>query len=241
MKLENYIVNINSSLKNIFESFNITWNKFCLVEKKGIIIWVISDWDIIKSICKNVNLNIDIKNIINYNFIYLKESKYNNQDILNIFLKNNILFIPIIKENWKIHKIILKEKFYEDVLLQDSIKDDNIKNIFPRPWWFYKSIYLSNFARSKIICVNPNQRLSLQKHNHREEHWIIINWTWEIDLEDSKKTLGKWDYFFIPKWTKHRIKNTSNDKNLYFVEVQLWDYFWEDDIIRYSDDYNRVI
>lgn len=240
MKLENILINIESDIIDIYKSFNKTSKKFCIIEKNKKIIWVISDGDIIRHISDDWKFNIKVNEVVNKNFKYLINWKHTNQDILNLFLKENILFIPILNKDKSLNNIILKDKFYEQILLQDKILDDNVNDVFPRPWGFYKSIYLSKFTRSKIICVYPWQKLSLQKHKHREEHWIIINWKWEIILEDSIRKLEKGNYFFIPKWTKHRIINTSLKDNLYFVEVQLWDYFWEDDIIRFNDDYGRA-
>ncbi len=81
--------------------------------------------------------------------------------------------------------------------------------------------------------------ISLQKHTKREEHWVVVYGKGNIILEDStiKAYTGK--YVFIPKGCKHRIINTSANQNLIFCEVQLGNYFGEDDIIRYEDKYNR--
>lgn len=107
-----------------------------------------------------------------------------------------------------------------------------------RPWGFYKSILLTKILQSKVIVVSPMQAISLQKHRHREEHWIIVYGQGEVILEDTKIQVYPGKYIFIPKGCKHRILNHSK-KNLIFFELQMGDYFGEDDIIRYEDKYNR--
>lgn len=240
MNLSQYIVKLDGAILDIYKSYNSTWVKFCFVEDNSKIVWVISDWDITRIVIERWNFDFSINDVVNRNFKFLTKMNYKPEDILKIFLEDKILFIPILDEDKKIVDLITEEKFYSNILLQDNIIDDNLNDITPRPWWFYKSIYLSRDTRSKILCVYPKQKLSLQKHLHREEHWIIVNWHWEIILEESSRKLEKWDYFFIPKWTKHRIANNSESENLYFIEVQLWSYFWEDDIIRFHDEYWRI-
>lgn len=90
----------------------------------------------------------------------------------------------------------------------------------------------------KQIQVMPGHRLSLQLHHKREEHWIITQGDPDITLGEETKTYHTGDYVFIPKETKHRIANTG-ERPVEFIEIQLGDYFGEDDIVRFQDDYNR--
>ncbi|MEI7441505.1 MAG: phosphomannose isomerase type II C-terminal cupin domain, partial [bacterium] len=92
--------------------------------------------------------------------------------------------------------------------------------------------------KSKLISVWPGQRLSYQSHNHRREHWIIVEGEGEFTLNGEKRSVKSGDHLFIPLGAKHRIANNSQAK-LEFVEVQQGSYFGEDDIIRYDDDYGR--
>lgn len=88
--------------------------------------------------------------------------------------------------------------------------------------------------------VNPKGILSLQEHKRREEHWVIINGEGRVTLGDSVKNVHAGDFIYIPKGCKHRLENPSGSEYLMVAEVQLGDYFGEDDIIRYEDIYGRV-
>lgn len=107
-----------------------------------------------------------------------------------------------------------------------------------RPWGSFTVLADLPHCKVKRIQVMPGQRLSLQMHYKREEHWIITQGEPDIVLGEETKTYRKGDYVFIPKQTKHRIANTGKEP-VEFVEVQLGDYFGEDDIVRFQDDYNR--
>jgi len=111
--------------------------------------------------------------------------------------------------------------------------------IFNRPWGFYKSTILTTHAQSKIITIFPKSELSLQEHKKREEHWIIIKGNGSAILGESLMDIYPGKYIYIPKGCKHQIINNSDD-NILFCEVQLGDYFGEDDIIRYADKYGRI-
>ena len=135
------------------------------------------------------------------------------------------------------------------MLLHDkdwNLKDDFTKlhgneidfEIFNKPWGFYKSTMLSKDVQSKVITVFPGEELSLQEHERREEHWIIIKGRGTVILDSSEFDALPGKYFFIPKGLKHQIINDGRE-NIIFAEVQLGDYFGEDDIIRYSDKYDR--
>jgi len=108
-----------------------------------------------------------------------------------------------------------------------------------KPWGYYQTIHDDNGYKVKIISVNPKQRLSLQSHNHREEHWVITKGTGKVQVNNDIHTVKNSDYIFVPLKAKHRIENIGNEV-LEFVETQIGDYLGEDDIIRYEDDYGRI-
>ena len=107
-----------------------------------------------------------------------------------------------------------------------------------RPWGKYEILRDTELFKSKVITVEPGQRLSYQSHNKRAEHWIVVAGYGEVTLNDQVRKVAHGDYIFIPLKAKHRIACTGA-KPLQFVEVQVGEYFGEDDIIRYQDDYNR--
>lgn len=107
-----------------------------------------------------------------------------------------------------------------------------------RPWGGYEIISDAEEYKCKKISVDPGAQLSYQTHKHRDEHWIIISGQAEIILEDQQISKKSGEYIFIEREKKHRIKNVGANE-LIFIEVQTGNYFGEDDIVRYDDDYSR--
>jgi len=107
-----------------------------------------------------------------------------------------------------------------------------------KPWGSYQTIYGDENTKVKIICITPNQRPSYQYHFKRTETWVIVQGEGTLTLDGDTSVVKKGDTVFVPKEAKHRIQNTGKE-NLVFVEVQLGEYFGEDDIVRVSDDYAR--
>lgn len=108
-----------------------------------------------------------------------------------------------------------------------------------RPWGRFEILRDEDDFKSKVIRVDPGQRLSYQSHRHRSEHWVIVRGRPEVVLDDEVVALAPGDHIFIPQGAKHRIRNPGTEPVL-FVEVQLGSYFGEDDIERYDDDYDRA-
>lgn len=108
-----------------------------------------------------------------------------------------------------------------------------------RPWGKYEIISDDSEYKIKVIAVNPGQQLSLQSHLHRSEHWVIIDGVGEVVINEQTLQVSPGSSIVIPSNSKHRMRNTGT-KVLRFVEVQTGDYFGEDDIKRYDDDYNRA-
>jgi hypothetical protein len=108
-----------------------------------------------------------------------------------------------------------------------------------RPWGTYQTLSQGNNYHTKLITVDPGQRLSYQTHSKRSEHWIILSGYGTITLEDQEYPCGPNQHFHIPTNAKHRIANNHPADVLTFIEVQTGTYFGEDDIVRIQDDYNR--
>jgi mannose-6-phosphate isomerase-like protein (cupin superfamily) len=108
-----------------------------------------------------------------------------------------------------------------------------------RPWGTYEVLEESDGFKVKKIVVDPGQRLSLQSHKQRREHWIVTKGVALITLGDTEQTIGPDQYIHIPVGTVHRIQNPGTEP-LIFVEVQSGNYLGEDDITRYQDDYQRI-
>ena len=170
--------------------------------------------------------------------------------VTELFKSPKIRFLPVLDEDDRLVNIITKSQMHA-LLLQDihadlsydfSSLDTGVVDheIFQRPWGYYKTTVLNDYFQAKIISVNPGQRLSLQSHNHREEHWIVVHGNGEVQLDQSVVPVHCGSTLFIPKGCKHRLTNLDDRESLIVTEVQLGDYFGEDDIIRYEDAYGRV-
>ena len=107
-----------------------------------------------------------------------------------------------------------------------------------RPWGWFKILLDTPTHKVKEILVKPGQRLSYQMHHRRSEHWFIVQGTATVTLDDQDIELKKNEYIDIPVEHKHRIANMS-DKDVIFIETQTGEYFGEDDIVRFEDDYGR--
>lgn len=108
-----------------------------------------------------------------------------------------------------------------------------------RPWGTYQVLSQHKQYQVKEIVVFPGQRLSLQRHQHRAEHWVIIQGTGIVTVGENNISVQAESTVFIDKMVTHRIANTG-DRELRFIEVQTGTYFGEDDIERLEDDYGRV-
>ena len=108
-----------------------------------------------------------------------------------------------------------------------------------RPWGWYEVIDQGDRFKVKNIEVKPGQRLSLQKHHHRTEHWIVVSGTAEVQLNETRQLLGENQSTYIPLGCMHRLSNPGKIP-LKIIEVQSGAYLEEDVIERFDDDHGRI-
>jgi mannose-6-phosphate isomerase len=108
-----------------------------------------------------------------------------------------------------------------------------------RPWGYFCVLADEPDHKVKRIVVFPKQRLSLQRHLHRREHWYIVQGSAVVTIDGDQIPLEGGQSVDVPQGAWHRIMNTG-DENVVVIEVQGGDYFGEDDIERSEDDYGRV-
>ena len=108
-----------------------------------------------------------------------------------------------------------------------------------RPWGSYETIVESAGFKAKRIIVNPQQKLSLQMHHHRAEHWVVVKGTAQVTNGDKSFLLSQDESTYIPIGQTHRLENPGKIP-LEIIEVQSGSYLEEDDIVRYDDIYKRV-
>jgi len=108
-----------------------------------------------------------------------------------------------------------------------------------RPWGTYTILEESANYKIKRIVVKPGKRLSLQKHFHRSEHWIVVSGTAIVTIGDEEKLVRANESTYIPMGEKHRLSNPGKI-DVVLIEAQVGSYLGEDDIIRFQDDFKRV-
>jgi len=213
------------------------------------VLGTVTDGDIRRALIQGVSLTTKVVELANSNYKSINENE-EFETVVNIFKDSKIEFLPIIDKEKTLLNVVTKKQLHI-MLLEDSkwqpnkdfslLDDEKLEQeIYNRPWGYYKTVFLSDFTRAKIICVYPKGKLSLQEHKSREEHWVIVKGKGELTLGESKKNMTSGDYIFVPKSCKHSIENISDEESLFISEVQLGSYFGEDDIIRYSDIYGRI-
>jgi mannose-1-phosphate guanylyltransferase/mannose-6-phosphate isomerase len=117
-----------------------------------------------------------------------------------------------------------------------AVTEDHIR--VHRPWGSYQSVDNGDRHQVKRIIVKPGGRLSLQKHHHRAEHWIVVRGTAQVTVNELIRTVHENESIYIPIGAIHRLENPGKIQ-LELIEVQTGSYFGEDDIIRIEDDYRR--
>jgi len=107
-----------------------------------------------------------------------------------------------------------------------------------RPWGWFETLTINNRFHVKRIVVNPDEALSLQSHHHRSEHWIVVEGTAKVTVDDNVKLVTEGQSAYVPLGATHRLENPGKLR-LVLIEVQTGAYLGEDDIVRYEDKYAR--
>lgn len=116
--------------------------------------------------------------------------------------------------------------------------DDHLR--VSRPWGYYEILAQGNAFKVKRLMVKPGAKLSLQMHQHRAEHWVVVDGEAEVINGEQRMRLTVNQSTYIPQKTRHRLANLGTEP-LYVIEVQSGDYLGEDDIQRFDDIYQRDV
>ena len=108
-----------------------------------------------------------------------------------------------------------------------------------RPWGHYQTLSMGSRFQVKAISVKPGAALSLQSHVHRAEHWVVVEGTAQVTVDEEVRLLAENQSIYIPLAAVHRLENPGK-LPLLLIEVQSGGYLGEDDIIRYEDVYGRT-
>ncbi len=199
----------------------------------------IGSWDAIWKIApKDSNGNFIKGKIITKNSknCYLRSEKRLLATIgirdLAIIETSDAILISNMAENQKVKDIvnILKKK--------DIFEGLNHQRIY-RPWGHYETIVEDKNWKVKLISVKAGEKLSLQKHQHRSEHWVVVKGEAVVEIDEKEFLLYENQSCYIPKKSKHRLSNLMKS-SLSIIEVQCGNYLGEDDIERFKDNYGRT-
>lgn len=250
MQFELFTIYQSSAIVDALRLIDKNQSGFVLVcNKERKLLGTLTDGDIRRALIKGSSITDSIDGIYIDKYKYLRITD-NIGDAIELFKNKTIKFLPIVDSEGVLVNVITKSQLHV-VLLQDICADlsynfagldDSVVDyeIYQRPWGFYKTTILNEYFQSKVISVKPGQQLSLQSHNHREEHWIVAHGKGVVQIEKSEIKIESGSSLFIPKGAKHRLTNTDSSDNLIITEVQIGDYLGEDDIVRYEDNYGRV-
>jgi mannose-1-phosphate guanylyltransferase / mannose-6-phosphate isomerase len=246
-----YLLNESQTLFHALQAFENNENKFVVViDENGKYTGVLNEDSVRKAIVQTCSLETELKNLSGKNIPCI-DMRQGFDDVCEFFRNENSLFLCIVDFNHNPINIITRDQFHSFMLengvysydydffkLQKAHKPDHIYN---RPWGFYKTIHENDFNQTKIITLFPKEEISLQKHKQREEYWTIIKGQGVMILDNHFYRVLPGDQVFIPIDVVHQIKNSSDDENLMLAEIQLGEYFGEDDIVRIRDKYKRQI
>ena len=176
------------------------------------------------------HISIDSKN----NLVYGSGRKIATVDIEDLIIidSGDALLISRKGSSQKVKKVVEKLK-------ESNSQLHNIHLTGYRPWGTYTVLEESNGYKIKRIEVNPGKRLSLQKHFHRSEHWIVVSGTATVTVGDEKRLVRPNESTYIKAGELHRLENEGKIP-VVLIEAQVGEYTGEDDIVRVEDDYQRL-
>ncbi|HIO90284.1 MAG TPA: mannose-1-phosphate guanylyltransferase/mannose-6-phosphate isomerase [Campylobacterales bacterium] len=177
----------------------------------------------------NKHISIDSKN----NLIISHDRQISTIEIEDLIIIDtpDALLISKKGSSQKVKEVVNKLK-------QQSLELTITHTLTHRPWGTYEVLLSHDNYKIKRIIVNPNKRLSLQKHYHRNEHWIVVSGTATVTVEEEVKLIRPNESTYIKMGEIHRLENKGKIP-VVLIEAQVGEYTGEDDIIRIEDDFER--
>ena len=194
----------------------------------------VGSWDSVAEIYKDKPMNqkviqIDAKD----NFIRTENrliAAIGVKDLIIVDSDNAILISK--KDKSEKVKLVVKKLLKKNII---EAKEHSFEN---RPWGKFENLLDEKYCKVKKITVHPKKRLSLQFHNFRSEHWLVVKGKANVYINGENVLLSPGNSIDIPVKSPHYIENKQN-KDLIIIETQLGSYFGEDDIVRLDDPYDR--
>ena len=193
-------------------------------------LWEVSDKDSDGNAIRGSAVLSDVKN----SYIYSKNRIVTAIGLSDVIIADtkDALLVADKSKSEDVKKIVDMLKTQKNPVAEEG-------NTGYRPWGTYETIELGKRFRVKHIVVKPGQKLSVQMHYHRAEHWIVVSGTAKVRNGDKEFLLAENQSTFIPLGTVHAIENPGKVP-LEFIEVQSGSYLEEDDIVRFEDKYGRI-
>ena len=198
----------------------------------------VGSWEIIwENSQKDIDGNHTEGNVIIEN---TKNSYLRSEDRLIVGIDLNDLVVVETRDTILISdkKSSQKVKKIVELLKKNEIPEGITHSKVYRPWGNYLSVVEDKRWQVKLIEVKPGEKLSLQMHHHRSEHWIVVSGTAKVEIENRVEILSENQSVYIPLGSKHRLSNPGKI-SLTLIEVQSGSYVGEDDIVRFEDIYGR--
>lgn len=169
----------------------------------------------------------------------LLRSENTNQQIVGLGLRNIIaVAMPdavLVMEKNKAQEV---KKAVEHLKNLDITQSEDFPKDY-RPWGWFERLSVGDRFQVKRIHVNPGACLSLQSHQHRSEHWVVVEGCAKVTVQDEVKLLNEGQSIYVPIGAIHRLENPGKSP-MVLIEIQTGNYFGEDDIVRYEDIYARL-
>ncbi|MBM4309141.1 MAG: cupin domain-containing protein, partial [Deltaproteobacteria bacterium] len=144
---------------------------------------------------------------------------------------DDVVLIAKKGETWKVREIVNR--------LKESKRKEATEHVTSyRPWGSYTILEEGPRYKIKRVVVNQGEKLSLQTHSHRSEHWVVVKGTAKVSIGDKQVFIHENESAYVPKSTLHQLENEGKIP-VEIIEVQNGEYLEEDDIERFSDDYGR--
>lgn len=198
----------------------------------------IGSWDSLwssrkKDLNNNASYGDTLLNKVENSYIYSSNKLVAVNDLSDLIVVDtpDALLVSSKKNSQNIKNIV------ESLIESGRSESNDHRKVF-RPWGYYDSIDCGDGFQVKRINVNPGAKLSLQKHQKRSEHWVVVKGVAKITCGTKVFNLQENESTYIPKGELHRLENCE-DTHLEIIEIQTGEYFGEDDIIRLEDDYQR--
>ena len=226
-------------------------NQFLLNKKGYFFMDILERKKIIESIkyVDNVILSSDQDNTVSKSIEnIIKLGKYNIKYFLNGGDRKDFKDIPeyeiCIKNNieLKFDEGGIKENSSSDLVnnIINTVKQENFPNsLVSKPWGYYKIFYVNSNACLKKLVINPGEEISYQFHKKRDEHWVLMDGSINVEIDGVKSDVSAGEYIFIKSEVKHSIVNDSSSHAV-LAEIQYGELIDESDIVRIKDKYKRI-